>query len=303
MRCVFSATGAVADLHFEMPWHNGEMHDQESPVDFTSRKAATRAGLWLAGGIAALAGAAYFTINFAPQHFAKFLPDTWTQKMGDQLEVELVQGARTCTTGAGDAALSTLVARVMQGAPDLPPLRIRVYDIPVMNAWTLPGGHIVVTRGLITKAGDANEVAGVLAHEMGHATHHDPEAQLVRITGVQILLGVVSGISGSNSGGSASSLAAIMQSSQDAERAADAYAAATLTAAGINPLGLKTFFEKMLAEDGTAPNGALGKLNNLFSTHPGTESRIKLITPWPVGKVQKPILTDAQWQDLRRVCR
>jgi beta-barrel assembly-enhancing protease len=292
----------MADLHFEMPWQNGTMYQQEPPVVFNSRSAATRAGLWFAGGIAAIAGAAYFTINFAPQQFARFLPDTWTQKMGDQLEVELVRGANTCTTHAGDAALSTLVERVTQGAPDLPPLRIRVYDIPVMNAWTLPGGHIVVTRGLIAKADTPDEVAGVLAHEMGHATHHDPEAQLVRITGVQILLGVVSGISGSNNGGSVAGLAAIMQSSQDAERAADAFAVATLTAANINPLGLKTFFEKMLAEDGNAPNGALGKLSNLFSTHPGTESRIKLIAPWPDGKTQKSILSDAQWQDLKHVC-
>ncbi len=289
-------------LHFEMPWQNGAMYDQEPPVVFNSRKVATRTALWIAGGIAALTGAAYFTISFAPQQFARFLPDTWTQKMGDQLEAELVRGARTCTTSAGDAALSTLVARVTQGAADLPPLRIRIYDIPVMNAWTLPGGHIVVTRGLITKAGDANEVAGVLAHEMGHATHHDPEAQLVRTTGMQILLGVMSGISGSSKGGSVAGLAAIMQSSQDAERDADAYAVATLTAADINPLGLKTFFEKVLTEDGNTPNGALGKLSNLFSTHPGTESRIKLIAPWSDGKNQKTILSDAQWKDLKRVC-
>jgi beta-barrel assembly-enhancing protease len=285
-----------------MPWHNGVMSNQEPPVVFNARSAATRAGLWLAGGVAALAGVAYFTINFAPQQFARFLPDTWTQKMGDQLEVELVRSARSCATRAGDAALSALVARLTQGDPDLPPLRIRVYDIPVMNAWTLPGGRIVVTRGLIAKADNPNEIAGVLAHEMGHATHHDPEAQLVRVTGAQILLGVLSAVAGNSNATSMLGVAAIMQTSQDAERAADAYAVATLTAAKINPLGLKTFFEKVLAEEGRAPGGTFGKLNSLFSTHPGTADRIKLITPWPDETTQKPVLTDAQWQDLKHVC-
>ncbi len=289
-------------LHFEMPWQNGAMYDQEPPVVFNSRKVATRTALWIAGGIAALTGAAYFTISFAPQQFARFLPDAWTQKMGDQLEVELVRSARSCATTAGNAALSALVARLTQGDPDLPPLGIRVYDIPVMNAWTLPGGRIVVTRGLIAKADSPNEIAGVLAHEMGHATHHDPEAQLVRVTGAQILLGVLSAVAGNSNATSMLGVAAIMQTSQDAERAADAYAVTTLTGAEINPLGLKTFFEKVLAEEGRAPGGTFGKLNSLFSTHPGTAGRIKLITPWSDGKNQKSILTDAQWQDLKRVC-
>ncbi len=42
-----------------------------------------------------------------------------------------------------------MLANLAEGNPDMPPLRVRVYDIPIMNAFALPGGHIVLTRGLL----------------------------------------------------------------------------------------------------------------------------------------------------------
>ena len=65
----------------------------------------------------------------------------------------------------------------------MPPLRVRVYDIPIKNAFALPGGHIVITRGLLREATDPEEVAGLLAHEVGHVARHHPEAQMIRIAG------------------------------------------------------------------------------------------------------------------------
>jgi beta-barrel assembly-enhancing protease len=268
---------------------------------FNSRKA-TRLGLWIGGGLALLAGLAYFTLSFAPQTFATWLPDKWTQRIGDQIEAAMVDKAKICHSTGGDAALAAMIGQLAEGDPNLPPLRVRIYDIPIMNAWTMPGGHIVMTRALIEKADNPEEVAGVLAHEIGHAIHHHSEAQLVRITGVQILLSVASGTSGGTNASSIAGLAAIMRSSREAEREADAYAVATLTAAHIDSLGLKSFFEKMLAEDGKQTGGALGKLGSLFSTHPGTKERIELFKPVPVGTTLEPVLTETQWQDLKRIC-
>ena len=268
---------------------------------FNSQKT-LRVAMWIGGGIALLAGLAYFTLNFAPQRFAILLPDKWTQHIGAQMEASLVDNAKVCHTPQGDVALAAMVEHLAEGDPDLPPIQIHVYNIPVMNAFTLPGGHIVMTRALIEKAESPEEVAGVLAHEMGHATHHDSEAQLLRITGLQILLSVATGTSGGTNATSVAGLAAIMQSSRQAERDADAYAVKTMTAAHIDPIALGNFFRKMLADEGKSSSRTLSKFGDIFSTHPGTEDRIGQIKPLPAGAEVEPVLTHAQWKDLQGIC-
>ena len=258
--------------------------------------------LWIGGGLAILAGLVYLTLNFAPQRLAVLLPNAWSKRVGDQMEASLVAGARNCQTAAGEKAIGALLAMLAEGNPDMPPLRVRVYDIPIVNAFALPGGNIVLTRGLLNTAAEPNEVAGVLAHEIGHVAHHHPEAQMVRVAGMQVLLSVATGTSGGNNASSLAGLAAILKSSRDAEREADAYAVATLRAAHVDPLGLKHFFEKILADEGKSTGGALTRLGTVFSTHPVTTERIDLMKPLPANEPLKAPLTEGQWQDLKAIC-
>ncbi len=265
-------------------------------------KRAMKFSLWIGLSLAAFAGVMYFTLNYAPQKIAVLLPEEWRERAGEQMEKALAQGAKFCTTPAGDAALSAMLASLAEGDPDMPPIKVRVYDIGLMNAFTLPGGHIVLTRGLINETSGQDEVAGVLAHEIGHAAHRHPEAQLVRIMGVEILLSVATGTSGGGNTGSLASLAAVLRSSRDAERQADTYAVDMMVAAKIDPTGLKRFFEKVLKEEGKPVNTTLSRLGSVFSTHPGTAERIGLIKPAPTSIPLKPAISDSQWTDLRKIC-
>jgi predicted Zn-dependent protease len=260
-----------------------------------------RLALWIGGGLVILAGLIYLTLNFAPQKLAVLLPDAWSKRVGEQMEASLVGRAKVCQTAAGDRAVAALLAILAEGNPEMPPLRVRIYDIPIMNAFALPGGHIVLTRGLLKKAAEPVEVAGVLAHEIGHVAHHHPEAQMVRIAGMQVLLSVATGTSGGTNASSLAGLAAILKSSRDAEREADAYAVAMLSAARVDPMGLKHFFEKVLAEEGRFPGAALTNLGTVFSTHPVTTERIDLIKPLPSGTPLKAPLSESQWQDLKAI--
>ncbi len=257
---------------------------------------------WIGGGLTILAGLIYLTLNFAPQKLALLLPEEWSQRVGDQMEASLVAGVKICQTPAGARALAAMLANLAEGNPDIPPLRIRVYDIPIVNAFALPGGRIVLTRGLLNSAATPVEVAGVLAHEIGHAAHHHPEAQLVRIAGVQVLLSVATGTSGGNTASSLAGLAAILKSSRDAEREADSYAVAILSAAQVDPLGLKRFFEKIMDDEGKSSGGTLSRLGTAFSTHPVTSERIALIQPLPTGNPLKSPISDGQWKDLKAIC-
>lgn len=265
-------------------------------------KRALRLFLWIGGGLTVLAGLIYLTLNFAPQRLAVLLPDAWSKRVGEQMEASLVQKAKACQAPAGDRAIGAMLANLAEGNPDIPPLRVRVYDIPIMNAFALPGGYIVLTRGLLREASDPGEVAGVLAHEVGHVAHHHPEAQMIRIAGMQVLISVATGTSGGNNASSLAGLAAILKSSRDAEREADAYAVAMLSAARVDPMALKLFLEKILKEEGKFSGRVFSNLGTVFSTHPVTTERIAQIKPLPAGVALRAPLSDAQWKDLKAIC-
>ena len=267
---------------------------------FNPRRAG-KAAMWIVGGLAALALTAYLLLQFAPQKLAFLLPDAWRDKIGAQIEAALTGGAKLCQRQGGRAALSAMAARLSEGNPNLPPISINVYAIPIMNAFAMPGGRIVITGELIRKAEAPEDVAGVLAHELGHVVHRHSEAQLVRATGLQLLIAVATG-GGGDTISSLAGLATILRYTRQAEAEADAFALTALENAAIDPLGLKRFFELVLREQGKTRTGAISKLESAFATHPGTEERIKAIRPLPDGVTPRTVLNDAQWQALRRIC-
>ncbi len=107
---------------------------------------------WIAGGLILVAAAAYLTVQFAPKPIAFLLPDKWRDRVGAQIEASLTEGAAVCSNAAGQRALSAMMARIIEGNPDLPPVQIRVYEIPIMNAFAMPGDRIVITAELIARA-------------------------------------------------------------------------------------------------------------------------------------------------------
>ena len=70
--------------------------------------------------------------------------------------------------------------------------RFTVLDTPIVNAFALPGGYIYVTRGLVALAGNEAELAGVLAHEIGHVTARHSAQRYSR----QMLTGLGAGVLG-----------------------------------------------------------------------------------------------------------
>ncbi len=292
VRLIISHPGFIEQLLSQAPHLKGGFNP----------KRALHLFLWIGGGLSVLAGLIYLILNIAPQRLAVLLPDAWSQRVGEQMEASLVQKAKVCQTPDGIRAIAAMLGHLAEGTPDIPPLRVRVYDIPIMNAFALPGGYVVLTHGLLREATEPGEVAGVLAHEIGHVTHHHPEQQLIRVAGMQVLISVATGTSGGNDASSLAGLAAILKSSRDAESEADAYAVAMLGAVRIDPLALKHFLEKILREEGKISGGLFSHWGTIFSTHPITTERIAKIKPLPAGSALKPALSDKQWKDLKAIC-
>jgi beta-barrel assembly-enhancing protease len=246
---------------------------------------------WTAGGIAGLAALGYFVMTVLPQQVAGLLPQTWRDRSGTQVINSLVGSAKRCETAGSKAAIAAMVAALAESGTDIPSVSIDIYDMELVNAFAVSGGHIVLTRGLLNEASEPSEVTGVLAHELGHIYHLHPEAQLVRFAGLQILASAVSGGTSGDIVSNAAGLAAILRYTREAEREADSFARDVMVKASVDPIGLKHFFEKFMKLEGIKPgkapeeSSALDRIGNVFSTHPGTEDRIKEIQPLPAGKV------------------
>jgi len=153
-----------------------------------------------------------------------------------------------------------------------------VVDDDTLNAFALPAGHIYIHTAIILEAANVSELAGVMAHEVGHVAlrHVAKNYNRQRNTGLLYQLGVVLSslfiggyaAAGGQLLGQIAAVAYINQFTREAEAEADEFAVGVLPYAGYDPNGLVTFFETLRQEGGAqAPE--------FLSSHPSTENRIR----------------------------
>jgi beta-barrel assembly-enhancing protease len=238
--------------------------------------------------------AAVAVVLFSPQWLAPLIPDSVDDSLGDALVGDF--GGRFCHTPAGDAALQKLVASLDAAPQDL---RVEVANIDMLNAVALPGGNVILFDGLLKQARSPDEVAGVLAHEIGHVRERHVMQALLRQMGLAVVLGGVDG----NSGAMVNNMLA-MSYSRDAEAEADAYAMQALGSANISPVGTASFFDRLSQLDGSA--GVVkdnAGITGYLSSHPLSASRKDAFEKSIVkGKNYKPALTSSEWTELKTMC-
>ena len=170
------------------------------------------------------------------------------------------------------ARISSLFAELAAHSHQLnPPLRLlfREGGRVGANAFALPGGTIVVTDELVRLAQSDDEVAGVLAHEIGHVEGRHSLKQLYRVLGIGFMIGVIGGDS-SQIVDDAVSQAAVLQTlaySREFEADADRRSVELMLKVKRDPLAFVALLERVTKD---LP-GAKG--TNWLSTHPGTEDR------------------------------
>ncbi len=154
--------------------------------------------------------------------------------------------------------------------------RFKVVKNEELNAFAVPGGYIYVHSGLMKKAND-DELAGVVAHEIGHVAARHSVKQLQATMGYQALAAVAAGLTGQSYLNRATDVVfdlAHLGYSRGDEYQADKLAVRYVRRAGYNPYGIVTFFQKLQKE---AESNERAKPVPFLSSHPPTPERIQKV--------------------------
>jgi predicted Zn-dependent protease len=165
-----------------------------------------------------------------------------------------------------------------------------IVDDSRLNAFNLPGGLVYVNSGLIAEADTLDQLAGVLAHEIGHGAARHGTQLMTRAYGYNLLANLALGRNPSQSRQILAQLVGagvINDYSRDAERAADRLGVDYVYRAGYNPGGMADFFRQLLEMRQRRPS----KVEQFFSSHPLTEDRIRTVEAAASGLSRRASLT------------
>lgn len=163
---------------------------------------------------------------------------------------------------------------VLANSPYEPPVPVEfsVVQDESINAFAIPGGHVYVHTGLIDAAEDEAELAGVMAHELGHVIWRHGAKQLSRAMTAQMVQQVVLGeeaSAGAQLLGQLLAAGTLTSYSRDAEFEADDVAVPTLRSAEYDPAAIVTFFQTL-----NEASGSTSGMAAWFASHPPTPERI-----------------------------
>lgn len=196
------------------------------------------------------------------------IPVQWEQKLGETVYQDFLSKETVLKDGPAVSAVQEMTQRMTAKIPNNPyTFQVSVVQSPVVNAFALPGGYVVVFTGLMKKAESGEEVAGVLSHELNHVLQRHGMERLVKMMG---LAAVVSILVGDQQGliGLARQLGlelATLKFGREQETEADVTGIRLLSDARIAPDGMIRFFERLSEKD--------KERVELFSSHPMSAAR------------------------------
>ena len=264
--------------------------------------------------VAALGLALVYGIPSLAHIGARVIPHGWEDELGRSFENHFLFRGKRCEDPAGRRALDKMLTRLAPGYVWDRQLRVKVVDHAMVNAFAAPGGRVVLLRGLIEKAETAEEVAGVLAHELGHVLKYHPTENFIRVLGVTTLIDIVMGDGATllEVLGEAGGLLLLLSHSRKAEAEADAVAVAMLAEVGIDPVGLARFFARLdkAKDKGEKQDEKKGEkkgedkgfsLLAYLSTHPVLAERERRAREARVRN-PRPVLSPEEWRALKAIC-
>lgn len=249
---------------------------------------------WGVGAVGAVT-ALILALPHAAALATPLVPYSFEERFGGTVVEALVSSRTVCAEPGTDHPLQELARRLGQDL-DGPGagVKVRIVEGGPANAFAAPGGEVVFFEELIREAESSREVAGVLAHEMGHVVERHSMQHILRNTALSM---VVSSVIGDVSAPAARAVDALatLSYSRSAEEEADDLAVEYLAARGYDSRGLVEFFERLAQDRSELEEGM-----NLLSTHPAPSARVERLR----HRVSEgsPPLPEGALERMRTVC-
>jgi predicted Zn-dependent protease len=197
-------------------------------------------------------------------------------RMGQEFARQVEQTSHLITDPVVNEYVNRLGQNLVRNSDTKVPFTIKVLDVEEPNAFALPGGYMFVNAGTLLLADDESELAGVMAHEIGHvaachAARGATRGNLAQIAMIPVIImtGGIAGI-GVNQAANYGIPALFSKFGRNFEAQADYLGVQYAYKAGYDPNGMINFFEKLQALEKRRPGFAM----KLYGDHPQTPDRI-----------------------------
>jgi predicted Zn-dependent protease len=198
--------------------------------------------------------------------------------LGKQLAQEVERSSKLIDDPIVTEYVNRVGQNLVRNSDARVPFTIKVIDSDEVNAFALPGGFFYVNSGLILRAQEECELAGVMAHEISHVTarhgtKNATKGELMQLATIPLILLGPGGWAGYGiyQGLNLAIPITYLKFSRDAEREADFLGLQYMYKSGYDPNSYVTFFERIQADEKRRP----GTIPKVFSTHPPTPERIE----------------------------
>jgi Zn-dependent protease with chaperone function len=253
---------------------------------------------WSLAAAVSIVAVVLFGVPLAADRLAPLVPAPLERRVGDaaELQVKTMFGKGVCDNPAGQAAFTKLMTRLHDVAGLDATAKSTVLPTAVPNAFALPGGKVYLLKGLLDKAESPDEVAGILAHELGHLKHHDNMRGLIYNGGTSFLIGLLFGdVTGSSAVIFASRSVVEASYTREAETNADSFAIEVMHALGRSPKPAAELMYRITGKEG-------GSGLTILASHPLTEDRLARMTKEDRPSSGPPLLDDKEWKALKGIC-
>ena len=253
-------------------------------------------------GVAGMAAVLYlWGIPALATRAAAHFPPSWEERLGQAAVEPMVPPEKRCADTNRARKIEEILETLTHSLPGCPyTFRIIVANHSAVNAFAVPGGTIVVFRGLLEKTRRAEELAGVLAHEIQHVLHRHATRAMLQQASIKLLL---AGLMGDSRAMTYSlegvQAVGMMRYSRQYEDEADEEGMKLILASGIDPQGMISFFETMHAESEKSL-----RLPAYLSSHPDLEDRIRRLKQLAGKSRPDParLLPGYNWEDIHGFC-
>ncbi len=253
---------------------------------------------WSIAAAASIVAVVLFGVPLAADRLTPLVPQALERRLGEVADgqIRAMVGGKTCSSASGQAALVKLVNSISEAADLDMPVRTGVLLTPIPNAFALPGGTVYLFSGLLAKADNPDEIAGVVAHEFGHLKHRDGTRNVIYNGGTSFLIGLLFGdITGSAALIFASRSLVSASYSREAEQDADTFSIDVMHRLGRSPKPMGELLARVFGKE-------VDKSFSILSSHPLTEDRLARMSAEDLPPSRPPLLTAAEWNALKAIC-